>query len=67
MISPIQGSTIQGSEIDAISDIKNGDCGSKVEYFIEKQDSIYDVPLNELDDEIKAQIYNPTDPDYNQS
>ena len=36
MISPIQGSTIQGSEIDAISDIKNGDCGSKVEYFIEK-------------------------------
>jgi len=24
---------------------------------------MYDVPLNELDDEIKAQIYNPTDPD----
>ena len=24
---------------------------------------MYDAPLNELDDEIKAQIYNPTDPD----
>lgn len=38
----------------------------KVDYFMEDRNcgaSMYDVPLNELDDEIKAQIYNPTDPD----
>ena len=50
--------------MDMISDIKQDETHSRVEYFIEpKHDSIYDVPLNELDDEIKAQIYNPCDPE----
>lgn len=37
-----------------------------MDFFPEEQHlggSMYDQPLNELDDEIKAHIYNPTDPD----
>lgn len=50
-------------QIDIFSDVRQED---GAEYFVEPQkcgESMYEVPLNELDDEIKAQIYNPTDPD----
>ena len=45
------------------SDVRHED---GAEFYVEPQkygESMYEVPLNELDDEIKAQIYNPTDPD----
>lgn len=47
-------------QIDIFSDVRQDD-----QYFNEQhlEQSMYSVPLNELDEEIKAQIYNPTDPD----
>ena len=50
-------------QIDIFSDVRQDDAG---DFFMERHncgDSMYSVPLNELDEEIKAQIYNPTDPD----